>query len=290
MKFIFLMLVLVGIQAHGDLPEGTYGSEQMHFYVRRLPGRQGSSVGVMILRHPFQVQAYLIDPLRDDRYALVPLVITKHFSMGVSDDNPTLVAVLTAVNNQTVLAIHSANSSNQTGFTGGFSLLLGRSESTWVDLVPGNYGYEEIFPAMVVRPLDPVNRASEVGISTRNLSGGFFFNERLPGLFVIHAQAVLATGEEMQREPRAFGFFLRQWESRRRKETISFFFVNDRQVNSILVFEKDHPPKVVDRELNPSAPAVKKKSFWSFGTQDEPTSPRTSPNSHRLEPLSGNER
>lgn len=240
--FIFLTFSLLSTGAlAGFLKEGGYqgshnGSDKVNLLLKPATGREGSYFAVL-MKDAKKISLYLVDEINSSSYSMTPLEVTKDGEIGVVNDDPSLV-ISSAKNKkgQDVFKIMSANSSNNSGFTGFFEFDGNPSKITWLTIDDGQYENDEADNALQISQIDQKEREATAVFLTKAINGTFTLREKFPAMYLINQNSVLATGTKKNQIPSAIGIFLE------RKglfgKTVEMDLINPKNDTDIKTFKK----------------------------------------------------
>jgi hypothetical protein len=187
----------------GFLKEGGFlgkqnGEEKVNLLLKSAPGREGSFFAVL-MKDAKKISLYLVDEINSNSYAMTPLEVTRDGEIGIVNDDPSLViSSAKGSNGQDVFKIMSANSSNNSGFTGFFEF---------------------------------------EGKSSKEINGTFTLREKFPAMYLINQNSVLATGTQKNQIPSAIGIFLEK-RGLFGSKSVDMLLVNPKNDTDMKVFSK----------------------------------------------------
>jgi len=213
MTFILALSVLSSNAFAGFLKNGGYlgahnGKDKVNLLVKAAPGREGSFFAVL-MKDEKKISLYLVDEINSSSYSMTPLEVTKDGEIGVVNDDPSLV-ISSAKNNDgvNVFKIMSANSSNNSGFSGYFEFDGKASKVEWLEIEGGEYKTSETKNALQISQVDSKEREATAVFLTKDINGTFTLREKFPSMYLINQNSVLATGTKKNQLPSAIGVFL----------------------------------------------------------------------------------
>lgn len=226
----------------GLLQEGAYrgftnDNEKMDLLVQPMGGREGSYLALLLKNGRYFTDAnlYVIDPYQGSRFVMTPVVVTEDGEIGMRNNNPSLVLdVVSSEGGRASFMIRSAGSSNPNGFQGTVDFThRKKSNIQWLPYREGTYQIFRVRNAATLYVLPEGERQTNASI---NLDGGgdFLIREKLPRIFVLHRNSIVASGERLAEAPSAIGVFLKEG---RRSEYL--LLINPADSKNILTFARD---------------------------------------------------
>lgn len=197
---VFPSSSLKGFNSDGD---------RVHFMVKKVPGRKGSFYGLLSQKKHRSMKLYLLDQLNKTTFTMNPLSIMKDGLIGIQNDDPSNILIIsTGRGGKFVASITKANSSNLLGEEKVITFKGKKSKSQWIGFKEGIFENEGDDRALQLSQFDEVERESIAVFATEEISGNYKISERLPGMFLINAFSVKATGVGLIKTPKAIGVFI----------------------------------------------------------------------------------
>jgi hypothetical protein len=187
-------------------------SAEVTLLVEPLSGREGSYLAVMI-QLPSKVMAYRVDPLSKTQFAMNPIQITEDGSLGVPNDNPSLILDQGIGNKGTrraTFSISNANSDNKAGFQGTIDFDGSRDpQISFSRYAPGDFALANDGKNSTVRLSAMADFEGSAFFKTsRGINGGFSVREILPGIYTLRAVTVDSTGAYVDPIPKGILVFV----------------------------------------------------------------------------------
>lgn len=197
----------------GFLKEGGFlgkhnGADKVNLLLKPAPGREGSFFAVL-MKDSKKISLYLVDEINSSSYAMTPLEVTSDGEIGIVNDDPSLViSSAKGSKGQDVFKIMSANSSNNSGFTGFFEFGGKSSQVKWLSINDGQFKTEDVSNALQISQIDQAEKEATAVFLTKAINGTFTLREKFPAMYLINQNSVLATGAQKNQIPSAIGIFL----------------------------------------------------------------------------------
>lgn len=226
----------------GFLKEGGFlgkqnGEEKVNLLLKSAPGREGSFFAVL-MKDAKKISLYLVDEINSNSYAMTPLEVTRDGEIGVVNDDPSLViSSAKGSNGQDVFKIMSANSSNNSGFTGFFEFEGKSSKITWLSFNDGQFKTDEASNALQISQIDQAEKEATAVFLTKEINGTFTLREKFPAMYLINQNSVLATGVQKNQIPSAIGIFLEK-KGFFGGKSVDMLLINPRNDTDMKVFSK----------------------------------------------------
>ncbi len=239
----FLAFSLLSSSAFaGFLKEGGYqgsqnASDRVNLLLKPAQGRDGSFFAVL-MKSDKKISLYLVDEINSNSYSMTPLEVTKDGEIGVVNDDPSLViSSAKDKKGEDVFKIMSANSTNNSGFTGFFEFDGKASKYSWLPIQDGQYKSDDAGNALQISQIDPKEREATAVFLTKEINGTYTLREKFPSMHLINQNSVLATGTVKNQIPSAIAIFLEK-KGMFGGKNIDMLLVNPKNDTDIKTFSK----------------------------------------------------
>lgn len=239
MKFFGTLVLTSQLSWAQTLSEGSYQGKkvetnsEVHLLLKAAPERVDSFYAVF-MHDSAKISLYVVDRF-ENSYVMTPLEVTSDGYIGVINDDPSLLINLTGSrSNIPSFMITSTNSGNTRGLQGSFKFEGRTSNKSWIGPTSGQFGLKGNKSALNLGAFDSSNNTASAFVQTKSISGNFILSQKIPGMFLLNAQSIFATGEEINKTPRAIGIFM---ESSGWGRSTYFILINPQNDSDLLSFE-----------------------------------------------------
>lgn len=250
--FITISLLFTTLSMAVTLREGAYvgdgaNKENLTLYLRSIKGREGSFFGLLVRekKNIFssdkvnRIGLYRVDPNGSSSYIFNPLTVTEDGLIGIMNDDPSLVLNIAEKDGKEIFKIYDANSSNNTGFQGFMDFDGKRSQNKWLGVVEGTFTQKNNPNALFISGFDNNEGVAQATFATNEVNGGFQLSREYPGMYVIRANSVLATGTVVNKFPKSIIVFLQKCSSEKSCDDAKVVVVDPEHDQRILIFDKE---------------------------------------------------
>lgn len=223
MFLVISLSILASITNAWEFKEGTYestisksSSQSAYLMLKQVSGRKGSFIAALILADKKEqtknAYLYLMDEQRGGSYSLTPLSIVDKGEVGIDDDNPSLVIIKDGKENN--FKVTSSQSGNVLGYNGSISFEEGMSlRYSWQLSKNGDYSRtgqedEKAMISIAVSSHDIENDA--VFEIPSDIVGIFKIRQKMPYVYSINSNKLLATGYEREEIPSRLAIYVQE--------------------------------------------------------------------------------
>ena len=244
MKALLFVLLTVAVSAFGELRPSSYkgkfigNRKKVYLMLREAVGREGSFLGVILTKD--QLALYVIDQAKpgSNSYVMTPLEVISDGIIGIHNDDPSLTLTVLKEEEFTITV---SNSNNRLGITKAMRFYDETDDRVWLDAIPGKYskysekgkrgkGGKRVKRALVISNMNLIDQEADAQFFS-GLNGPHIIAEQFSGMYTILARRYVKTGEEVDRNPRKIGVFIKK------KGKRLFYVVNPDNSKDRIIFK-----------------------------------------------------